>query len=247
MRKLRGGEWFQRPEASGTDDDQLAGLHVAHVGGSDQVQRARFRAHDERVAQTAEGQRPEPVRVSHGNHPVRRQHEERERPLQLRHRFDDRILGTTCLGPRVEVLDDFRVAAGLEDRTLTDELVAEVVRVCEVAVVADAELAVRAIDQEGLCVRKPALPSGRIADVPDRRVPRQLRQRLPVEDVGHVAHRLVDTDERTVRGRNARALLSPVLQRVQAEIGHVRGLGVSENSEDAALVLELVQHVRPLF
>ena len=38
------------------------------------------------------------------------------------------------------------------------------------------------------------------------------------------------------------ALLPAVLQRVQAEVGEVRGLGMTEDPEDAALVLELVEH-----
>ena len=39
---------------------------------------------------------------------------------------------------------------------------------------------------------------------------------------------------------DAGRLLPAVLQRVQAEVGHVRGLGVAEDAEDAALVVEVV-------
>ena len=42
------------------------------------------------------------------------------------------------------------------------------------------------------------------------------------------------------------ALLAAMLQRVETEIRHVGGLGVAEDAEDAAFVLELVEHVRPL-
>ena len=54
----------------------------------------------------------------------------------------------------------------------------------------------------------------------------------------------VKTGRVTVRGRDPRALLSAVLQRVQPEVGHVGGFGVAEDPEDAALVLEFVQHRR---
>ena len=43
-------------------------------------------------------------------------------------------------------------------------------------------------------------------------------------------------------GRDAGALLAAVLQRVEAEVGEVGRLGMTEDAEDAALVLELVQH-----
>ena len=43
-----------------------------------------------------------------------------------------------------------------------------------------------------------------------------------------------------VRGGNARALLPPVLQGVQAEIGHVGRFGMAEDAENTALVFEFV-------
>ena len=50
---------------------------------------------------------------------------------------------------------------------------------------------------------------------------------------------------RAVGGGDARALLPAVLQRVEAEVGQVRRLGVAEDAEDAALVAELVEHCLP--
>src|SRR4051812_25887575 len=67
-----------------------------------------------------------------------------------------------------------------------------------------------------------------------------MRQRFAIEDVGDVAHLARDSYLLAVGRGNARALLSTVLQRVQTEIGHVRGLRVAEDAEHAALVLELV-------
>ena len=76
----------------------------------------------------------------------------------------------------------------------------------------------------------------------DGRMPRQLRQRLAVEDIGDVPHLLRHTHDAAIGDRDAGAFLTAVLQRVQTEIGHVRGLVVSEDPEDAALILELIQH-----
>ena len=74
--------------------------------------------------------------------------------------------------------DDFGVAARLEDRAVADELVAQLARVDEVAVVGDGDLAVGAVDQERLRVLELALAGGRVARVADGEVPGQRLERL---------------------------------------------------------------------
>ena len=54
---------------------------------------------------------------------------------------------------------------------------------------------------------------------------------------------LRDADLRAVGRGDAGALLPAVLQRVEPEVGHVGRFGMAEDAEDAALVLEFVQHV----
>ena len=49
------------------DDQHLARLDVAHVGGADQVERAGFGRHRPRIAEAAERQRTEAVRIAHGD------------------------------------------------------------------------------------------------------------------------------------------------------------------------------------
>ena len=154
---------------------------------------------------------------------------------------------TACSGDRrlrlrVEVQHDLGIAARLEDGALAHELVAQLVRVHQVAVVGDRDLPVRALDQERLRVREPALTRRRIAHVADRHRAGHLRQHRRVEHVGDVAHRLGDADQVPVRRGNAGALLPAVLHRVEPEVGEVRGLGVAVDAEDAAFVVELVQH-----
>ena len=63
-----------------------------------------------------------------------------------------------------------------------------------------------------------------------------------VERLGDVAHRPRDADLLAVGSGDAGALLPAVLQRVQAEVGHVGRLGVAEDAEDAALFPEFVKH-----
>jgi hypothetical protein len=62
-----------------------------------------------------------------------------------------------------------------------------------------------------------------------------------VEHVADEAHRAVDEVLLAVRGRDARALLAAVLERVEPEVGEVRRFGVSVDAEDAALVVEAVR------
>src|SRR5262245_56189079 len=67
-----------------------------------------------------------------------------------------------------------------------------------------------------------------------------MREGLLVEDVRDVPHLARDAHLLAVGGGDAGALLAPVLQRVETEIGHVGGFGMAENAEDAAFFPELV-------
>ena len=137
---------------------------------------------------------------------------------------------------------DLGIAARLEDRAVAHEIVAQLARVDEVAVVGHGDLAVGAIDQERLGVVQPALAGGRIARVADREVTGQRLERGFVERVRHVAHRAGRTHAGTVGGDDAGAFLAAVLQRVQAQVREVGRLGIAEDAEDAAFVLELIEH-----
>ena len=60
--------------------------------------------------------------------------------------------------------------------------------------------------------------------------------------VGDVAHRAGEPHLLPIRGGDARALLSAMLESVETEVGHVGRFGMAEDAEDAALVFELIQH-----
>ena len=126
-----------------------------------------------------------------------------------------------------------------------DQRVAQLAGVHQVAVVADRELAVHAVDDDRLRVGRPC--SRRRSSSGRGRWPgaRAASQRLGVERLVDVAHRLRVADLDAVGRGDAGALLPAMLQRVQPEVGEVRGLGVAEDPEDAALVLELVEHRAP--
>ena len=137
---------------------------------------------------------------------------------------------------------DFRVAARLKDGATPHEVVAQLARVDEIAVVANRDLPVRTIDEDRLGIGKLALARRRVANVADRRRSGQLCECFAVEGIGDIAHRARHAHVLTVGRCNSRAFLPAVLQRVQSEIRHVGRLGMSEDAEDAALVLEFIEH-----
>jgi hypothetical protein len=231
-----------RARAVGPDDQHLAGLDVADVGGAHQVHRAGLGTHDPAVAEPAQRQRPEPVRVADGDQSFLGDEGEREGAGELGDRLDQRVVDAERLGAGIEVQRHFSVAVGLEDRALAHQLVAQFAGVDDVAVVADADLAVHAVDEQRLGVGHRALAGGRVAGVADGNGARQRRQRVLGEDLGDVAHRAEGPHLHAVRHGDTRAFLAAVLQRVEPEVGHVGRLGVAVDTEDAAFFTELVEH-----
>jgi hypothetical protein len=108
--------------------------------------------------------------------------------------------------------------------------------VWNVAVVANCNLTVSAVDQNRLRVVCTAVAGCRIPDMANRQAARQLFERLFGECIGHVAHRLRKANLCAVGRSDAGAFLSAVLQGVQAEVGQVGGFGMAEDAEDTALV-----------
>ena len=140
----------------------------------------------------------------------------------------------------------FGVAGGLEDRPGADQLVAQLAGVDEVAVVPDRDLAVGAIDQEGLRVLDRALAGGRVPGVTDRQVAAKAVDGFFLEGIRHLTHAADDAHLGAVTDGNAGALLPAVLQRVEPERGQACGSRVPEDAEDAALVFELVMRLQRL-
>ena len=76
----------------------------------------------------------------------------------------------------------------------------------------------------------------------DGSAPDQTLEHVASEYLGNQAHPAMHTELSAVTGDNAGALLPPVLQGVQPQVGEVGRLGIAEDSEDAAFVLEFIQH-----
>ena len=195
----------------------------------------------ERLA-AADGQRPKAVRIAHGNQAVFRQHHERERAAHLRHGVHDGLLDRLLARTRVQMDDDLAVGGRLEDGALPHEGIADLVGIHKVAVVAERERPVHAVDDDRLRIRELAVSGGGVAHVTDGLGPWQLRQGVLVERLVDMPHCLRVADPHTVGRRNAGALLAPVLQGVESEIRQVGSLGMSVDPEHAAFVFEFVEH-----
>ena len=125
-RLRRGGRIEARTDSLRADHDQFAGLHIAHVVGADQIERAGLGGKDDGVlllsferGNAAHGQRPEAARIAHREDAVVAHHHQRKSAFdaaqRVGHGFGQRLL----LGERDQVNDDFGVAVGLENRALT--------------------------------------------------------------------------------------------------------------------------------
>ena len=121
-------------------------------------------------------------------------------------------------------------------------MILQLLRVDEVAVVGDRDLAVRAVDEDGLRVGQAALTGGRIAVVADGGMPGQRGESVGREDVGDIPHVLGDDDAMAVGGGDAGALLPAMLHGVEAEVRQVGGFGVAREAEDRAFLVEFVEH-----
>ena len=192
------------------------------------------------AVQPAEHERPEAPGVARGDEGFRGEEQQRERPHHLVEARRDRVLDALPVAARVEVEDDLGVGGGLEDRARRLELAAQDVGVHQVAVVADRDRAAVALDEVGLRVRGHGVARGRVADVADRAVPGQRLEAARREHVVHEAHALLEPEPLAVAAGDARRLLPAVLQGVEPHVGEVRGLGVAEDAEEAALVVEVV-------
>ena len=115
----------------------------------------------------------------------------------------------------------------------------------EVAVVAEGHLAEAPVDQEGMGGGSDVAAGGGVAGVADGRVAGQAIQDGLREHVRHVTLRLVEVQPLVITGADARGLLAPVLESVEAQIGLPGGFHLVADPEDPALIPE--RHASPGF
>jgi hypothetical protein len=76
--------------------------------------------------------------------------------------------------------------------------------------------------------------------VADSGVAGKLRNHIGCENLLHVAKAFVHVNVRAIGGSDPRGFLSAMLERVEAQIGHLGSLGVAEYPEDSAMIVEMI-------
>ena len=139
-----------------------------------------------------------------------------------------------------QVQDDFGIAGGLEDGAFAFQILAKLGRVSDVAVMGDGDASFITGDGEGLGVEQHGIAGGGVTGVADGNISGQAAQNFRREQVGDTAHAAVVVNLAAVAGGDAGAFLAAVLERVQAEVGDVGGLGMAVDGEDSAFFVQLV-------
>jgi hypothetical protein len=82
--------------------------------------------------------------------------------------------------------------------------------------------------------------------MPERKAPTELREDALGEDVGDESHGAMNQVffVRASGRHDATALLAPVLQRIEAQVGDLRGLRMTVDGKHAALVVEAILEMR---
>ncbi len=222
-------EGADRAGAGGVDDDDLAGVELAHEVGADDVEAGRLRRQDPPVVQPAQAERAEAVGVPHADH-VRVVHQhQREGALELGQDLHQGPLQVAAVaagagaGGLHGVLDQLGhdVAVAVHRSRQDAGLFGERGGVGQVAVVAQHEAGVARLPVDGLGVA-PVAGAGRgVADVTDGEVAVEGGEGPAVEDVGHQPHVLDHGEGVAVAHRHARRFLAPVLEGEEAQVRQV--------------------------
>ena len=163
-RGARRCEGTERTHTFRVDDHDLAGRDLALELRSDEIQRAGFRGEHVRVAEAAEDERTEPVRVAHADERLGREHDETERALQ-RAQSGERFAGRGLT--REKMKDDLAIRRGLKKRPGILQLGAQSRRVDQVAVVRDGQRTAHGVGDKRLRVGQRARTGRRVTHVAD--------------------------------------------------------------------------------
>ena len=162
-------------------------------------------------------------------------------PSIWRMRFDEALDHAPLLRARQEMQDDLGIGGRGEDGAGLDQLLAQRQRVGEIAVVGDGEAAGIDVGIERLHVLERRLAGRRVAVVADRHGALEAVDDAGlVEVVADEAEVALGVELLAVVADDAGSFLAAVLQRVQAESGDGRGIGVPKNTEDPAFLAESV-------
>ena len=201
---------------------------------ADEVERARLRREHRVAVDPAEVERAEAVRVAEADQLALGERDDRVRALEPAHRVRDSFLERRGV-VRDQRGDDLGVGGRRELDAVRGQLLAELLGVREVPVVPERHDALAAVLDDRLRVRPVRRAGRRVARVADRDLALEAAQVLLVEDLGDEAHVAQDRQAAAIGDRDARRLLTAVLEREQAEERDARDVTIGgANAEDPA-------------
>ena len=196
----------------------------------------------------ADRQRAQAVGVAEGDDAVLGHDDDREGAAQAREHVGDRVLDLLGRVGGDHRGDDLRVGGRAERDAALEQLVVQLERVDQVAVVRERDLAARAVGALRALHRLRVLPGvgagGGVAHVADRELAGERAQVVLAEHLVDEAELAAGDDVPAAVGRgDARRLLAAVLEGVQREVRQTRHLVTGRvQSEHSALVARSVTH-----
>src|SRR4029077_10354480 len=112
--------------------------------------------------------------------------------------------------------------------------------VSQIAVVAKRDFALVAINHDGLGVEQSLVAGRGIARMAYGEASRQLGEYARLKNFLDFAHGAMEKEIGTVARNDSGGFLAAMLQRVEAEIGEVRGFRMAEDAEHTTLVVEMI-------
>ena len=223
----------------------ISPFDFADVGGVEKIEGAGFGGDDPGVfsegrSDFAKDERTEATGIAYGVELVLCEDKKRVGAFHLIERIAEGAGEIAGLRAGDEMDDDFGVAVSLEDGTAMLELAAPVGGVGEVAIVADGDFALIAIDHDGLRVEKGFVAGGGIAGVADGAGAGKFCEDARDKDFLDFAHGAVSVEVVAVAGDDAGGFLAAMLECIEAEVREIGGFGMAEDAEDTTLVVEVV-------
>src|SRR5262249_54179467 len=171
---------------------------------------------DPGAVKPAENKRTEPPWIANRVHFVAREHEQRVRAFYLTEGIGESARQISRRAARYQMHDHFGVAGGLKDRAAMLKFAAQLQCVGQIAVVAKRDLALVAVDHDGLRVDQRGIACSGIASVADRRRTGKARDDFGRENFLDESKRTMIANFEAISGSDAGRFLSAMLQRVDA-------------------------------
>ena len=161
--------------------------------------------------------------------------------FDLEQGFDQLLDEALLLAAGDEMQNHLGIGGRLADGAFFDEGIAQRESVGKIAVMAEGKAAGIEIDEKRLHVAQHRIAAGRIADMAHRHVALQpLDHRARGEMVADQADAAFGMEVVPVEADDAGRFLAAMLERMQTERGQSRGIGMIEDAEDAALLVQPV-------